>query len=685
MLTLVIWPACSSAYLSPTPCAAGAPAGFTCATLPVPLTRGGPAPGTIALKVEVKQASATPSHSAVIGLAGGPGQAALGLGEFMAKALGPALSSRDLLVFDQRGTGESDPLSCPAFSSPSEVEHAHSLGALIGNCAQQLGPARAGYTTQESVQDIEALRAAGGYEKLVLYGTSYGTKVALEYAERYPQHVEALVLDSVVPSNGPEPFSVATFQAIPGMLNELCSGNACAGITSNPTADLARLTAQLRKHALGGSVYNGSGVRDTVRMSESGLLGILQAGDLNPALRALLPAAVVSALHHYPDPLLRLYLLSEGLIPNVPNSRPTESSDSIDEALFIDTSCEELPFPWQRSASAATRQTEALNALRSIPSADFYPFDATTALAASLVPDCASWPDASPPPLAQSPLPNVPTLILSGQQDLRTPTANAREVAARIPDAQLLLVPYTGHSVLGSDFSGCAEAAVQAFFGGGAGGQPIQPCTSTQNPFAPTPITPTKLAYIHPPSVLSGKAGQTLTAVLDTILDLDRQVIGATLQADAELPIGSSFGGLCGGYARLEGDSVVLHDFTFVPGVGLTGTFPVKNGQLQTATISSLRLGGRIWCDQAQQRRHNGKRNARRQALQREHRQGQARACRRRRRERRMADGQGLLPAARTDRPGSASPRALRPRGENIPARPRHWCAAQREHTSCAG
>ena len=53
------------------------------------------------------------------------------------------------------------------------------------------------------MQDIEAIRQALGYEKLVLYGTSYGTKVALEYAERYPEHVEALVLDSVVPPERP--------------------------------------------------------------------------------------------------------------------------------------------------------------------------------------------------------------------------------------------------------------------------------------------------------------------------------------------------------------------------------------------------------------------------------------------------------------------------------------------------
>jgi pimeloyl-ACP methyl ester carboxylesterase len=578
---LASWPASSLASPSFGTCPADAPTGFACTTVTVPLDRAGQVPGTVGLKVERKLAGFSPSRNAVVALAGGPGQSALGLGEFIAKAIAPALGTRDLLVFDQRGTGESGPLSCPALSSQGEVENARSIGELVGRCAQQLGPARGDYTSQESVADVEALRQAGGYEKLVLYGTSYGTKVALEYAERYPQHVEALVLDSVVPTSGPEAFAAGTFQAIGGALGELCSARACAGITSNPLADLARLTAQLRKHSLSGSVYDGSGHRHAVRLSETSLLGILQAGDLNPALRALLPAAVVSALRHDPDPLLRLELLSEGLIPNVPGKRPVESSESIDETLFVDTSCEELPFPWQRSAPAPTRLAEALGSLHGMPGGDFYPFDATTALSASLVSVCASWPDASPPPPAQAPLPVVPTLILSGAQDLRTPTANARSVAALIPGAQLLVVPFTGHSVLGSDFSGCAERAVGAFFAG----TPVQPCGPTQDVFSPTPITPTKLAYIHPPAVLRGKAGQTLTAVLDTILDLNRQVIGATLQANAELPIGSSFGGLRGGYARLESSKVVLHELSFVSGVRLSGVFPVKEGQLQTATI----------------------------------------------------------------------------------------------------
>jgi pimeloyl-ACP methyl ester carboxylesterase len=576
-LLLAGWPSFSAASsLSFIPCPSGT--AFSCAALSVPLDRAGAVPGTISLSVERRLAGAAPSRDAVVALAGGPGQAALPLAEFIAQAIAPALSTRDLLVFDQRGTGSSDPLSCTALEAFSTTP----VGQLFEQCASEIGPARGAFTTEESVQDIEALRQAGGYEKIVLYGTSYGTKVALEYAERYPQNVEALVLDSVVPSDGPESFAIPTFEAIAGVLDELCTDSACAGITSNPLGDVATLATQLRKRALSGSVYDGTGKRHSSTLDEPGLLAILEAGDLNPALRALLPAAVQSALRHDPDPLLRLHLLSEGLIPNVPvENNTSEASQVIDEALFATTSCEEDPFPWQRAAPPATRLGEALADLHSKPPSDFYPFDAVTAYANSLVPDCAGWPNASAAPPAASPLPDVPTLILSGEQDLRTPAADARLVAALIPDAQLLVVPFTGHSVLGSDLSDCSSLAVSAFFAG----NPVQQCAATSNPFAPTPLTPTKLAYVHPPAGLGGRPGRTLVAVLDTLVDLNRQVIAATLQADQELPSGSSFGGLRGGYARLTTTAATLKYFSFVPGVQLTATFLVHGGELQPTDI----------------------------------------------------------------------------------------------------
>jgi pimeloyl-ACP methyl ester carboxylesterase len=600
------------------PCTSSAAAGFTCATLSVPLARDGAVQGTVGLNIERLQAGAVPARTAVIGLAGGPGQAALPLAQGMAKEMAPALGARDLLVFDQRGTGGSGPLACPALESSAEVFGA--IGQAFERCALQIGTARGSYTTQESVADIEAIRRAAGYEKLVLFGVSYGTKVALEYAERYPQNVEALVLDSVVPPERDDPFSLGMFQAMKPVFEELCSDRTCSGITSNPLGDVARLAAALQKHALNGYVYDGSGHRHRATLSNVDLLDLIGAGDLNPALRALLPASVQSALHGDPAPLLRLNLLSEGLIPNLPgnplvstNSKqkargvpllsigpkqkahgatlasashppgtPLTSSEGIDEALFVDTTCEEEPFPWQRSAPASTRLTEALNTLHALPGSDFYPFDASVAWADSVLPGCAQWPNVASAPPTIAPLPGVPTLILSGAQDLRTPTAGAQAVAARIPGAQLIVVPYTGHSVLGTDFSGCSQAAVTAFFSGGV----VQPCPTTQNPFPPTPITPTKLSLVKAVGGVPGRAGRTLAVVLDTILDLERQVVGATLQADQELPSGSSFGGLRGGFARITSSALQLHALSFVSGVQLNGSFPIKDGHLLAANLS---------------------------------------------------------------------------------------------------
>jgi pimeloyl-ACP methyl ester carboxylesterase len=551
--------------------------GFSCATLSVPALRSQSQLGSITLHIERKLSGSAPSKDAVVGLAGGPGQSALPLAGYFATAMAPALHGRDLIVFDQRGTGESDPLSCQALQAPETT-----LGALVEKCAQQIGPTRAGYATSESVADIDAIRQALGYEKLVLYGTSYGTKVALQYAETYPSTVESLVLDSVVQPAGIEPLDLPTLKAIEPTMNELCSQRACAGITANPIGNLAQLASRLRRKPLKGQVYDGAGKRHSASLNEEQLLEVLLAGDLNPALRAMTPAAVRSALQDDPAPLLRLDLLSEGLVPSLPRRPPAPSSmQEIDTALLIDTTCEDTPYPWRRSSSPSQRLSEASAALDAVPSSDFYPFDAATAAGAGLMAGCARWPYSTPESTPAGAPPDVPTLILSGAQDLRTPTSGARRVAAMIPSAELLVVPYTGHSVLGSDFSGCARVAVEAFFEDAQ----VLPCGPIPNLFNPTPVTPVSLQRLAPVAGLPVKAGRTLRAVVDTMIDLDRQVVGATLQAEQALPSGSSFGGLRGGYARLTGKAVRLHRFSFVTGVDLEGVFPVHKGEVGAASV----------------------------------------------------------------------------------------------------
>ena len=547
----------------------------------MPLDRTGALAGSISLSVERRLAGATPSPDAVIALAGGPGQAAVPLTEFIAQAIAPALGSRDLLVFDQRGTGASGPLSCRALSEATTSEQRSNSNQLVERCARELGPARGDYTTRESVADIEALRQAGGYEKLVLYGTSYGTKVALEYAERYPQHVEALVLDSTETPEGPEAFHVSTFKAMTPVLDELCSHRACQGVTNNPVSDIARLVSHLGTRPLSGHAYDERGRAVRLSVTRSDLYGLLLAGDLDPALRAEVPAAVHAALGHDAGPLLRLEALGGVMKPS------GEESSSVDLALFVDTSCEETAFPWQRGAPEATRAVEAEAALNALPGSDFYPFDPEAGLLGQTIPLCLSWPDASPAPAATTSLPDVPTLVLSGGQDLRTPTENALNVAKLIPDAQVLIDPYTGHSVLGSDLSGCATAALSAFFAATA----VSPCGAAVNHFPPAPVAPLSLAAVPASGGVGGVPGRTLTASIDSIRDLRRAVVVLAIGFDS-IPVGARFGGLRGGSVRITKAGAVLNRFSYIPGVQLSGVIPTSLLLKNKGSAANLTIDG---------------------------------------------------------------------------------------------
>ena len=152
-----------------------------CGIVSVPLDRSGRVPGSVPLYVTRTRAHLKPgqARSAIIGLGGGPGQAALPLFSDFADTLGPALRTRDLVVFDQRGTGFSGLLRCPTLDRARTGDPRKAVQA----CATRLGAARGFYTTRDSADDIEAIRVAEGVDKITLYGTSYGTKVALAYAQ----------------------------------------------------------------------------------------------------------------------------------------------------------------------------------------------------------------------------------------------------------------------------------------------------------------------------------------------------------------------------------------------------------------------------------------------------------------------------------------------------------------------
>jgi pimeloyl-ACP methyl ester carboxylesterase len=572
-----LWSATAQAQIEWKPCAATNE--VACGHLTVPVDPSGAIPGTITLAMRRHLSPVGNAKDAVIALAGGPGQSAIPFMSDFTQILGPIVSTRDLIVFDQRGTGLSHPLSCAAFEHLKQG----TTPLAVSTCAGQIGQTRGLYTTADTVADIEAIRQAGGYEKLVLYGTSYGTKVAERYAQEYPSHVEALVLDSVVPPSGRDAFQEPTFAAVSRILRQLCSAGACAHITPEPVADLARLVKRIGGGSLHGRFIDGQGHAEPARVFTNDLLGILMEGDFDPILRAEFPAAVRSAVDGDTAALVRLLARADS---GEEDEGEENLSEGFDSPLYYSTICEESVFPWNRSSSPKARLREALVALRALPASAFAPFTQANALSLSDVVPCASWPFASTgPEVDEAPFPNVPTLILSGADDLRTPTSGAREVAAQIPDAQLLVVPNTGHSVLGSDPTSCAHNALQALFEG----KPVQQCKNRTAPALalPTPLPPRSLSAVPLARGSRGKTGLTLDAAVLTLADCDRQLLVTLLgQASSESLQGPSVraGGLLAGWCGIANGTQTLHDYSYVPGVTLSGKV--------SAGVTKLSIGG---------------------------------------------------------------------------------------------
>ena len=596
--------ATAQAQIAWAPC--GSSNEYACGHLTVPLDPGGSAPGTITLALRRHRASVGEGREAIVALAGGPGQAALPFAEDFAHLLGPIAATRDLIVFDQRGIGLSHPLSCHRFELDAGAggggAASEPAGRQVAECAAQIGPERAYYTTAQTVADIEAIRQAGGYEKLVLYGTSYGTKVAERYAQTYPSHVSALVLDSVVPPNGPEPLDLPTFAAIPRVLRQLCAARACAHITPNPVSDLARLVRRMRRApggALSGRWIDGAGHAHTMRFSAATLLDVLIAGDLEPVLRAEFPAAVRAAAYGDDAPLARLVRGAEERGEGEEAESPAESFDT---PLYFATSCEEELFPWNRAASPATRLAEARARLAALPQSALAPFSPADALSISDMPACAFWPYTTPAPApVNAPFPAVPTLILSGADDLRTPTANAREVAAQIPGSHVLVVPEVGHSVLGTDLSGCSARALQALFKPA----PIMPCRAGAPQILRllhlTPLAPARLQAVPAAPHTRGLPGRTLAAVDLTLADLARQIairaLGALESGNLGRLASLRIGGLRAGWAAGAESGLRLHSYSYVPGVTVSGLVGANGIVLRVsgtaAAHGTLRLSGR--------------------------------------------------------------------------------------------
>ena len=391
-----------------------------CATLAVPLDHSGRVPGGLHLRVVVSGPRAAP-RGVLVFLTGGPGQPGV---PFMARVqtkLANALRGYRLVMLDQRGTGRGA-LRCPALQRAAGASDlAVPPPAAVGDCAAKLGPKRRFFTTADVVADLDMLRAALGADRWTLDGVSYGTFVAEHYALAHPEHVRRLVLDSVVPQEGIDPFQLETIHAVPRVLRAACAERHCG---TDPVADLAAVVR---------ARHDGPALLDT--------LVTLSIAD--PSYRAV-PRALSEARAGRPARLGRLVAAVHrgDLVP----------AAFLSQGLHASTLCEDYLEPWGGPAVPIDARKQAIRArARELAPADVWPFDIATATGNGELVTCENWP---PVPLGvPSPgdiganLPNIPVLLLAGDRDLSTPMVWAQGEAGHARKGQLVIVHAAGHSV----------------------------------------------------------------------------------------------------------------------------------------------------------------------------------------------------------------------------------------------
>lgn len=154
------------------------------------------------------------SDSAVFPFAGGPGEALVESAGGTARFFGPLLRRHDVVLFDERGTGQSAPLKCDA----AMAKHRDELltGELmpvpfVRDCRAELEKSAdpTAYTYRHFADDVEALRIALGYGAIDIVGGSYGTRAALTFFEKYPAAVRTLTLSGPVAPNDHGPLNFA--------------------------------------------------------------------------------------------------------------------------------------------------------------------------------------------------------------------------------------------------------------------------------------------------------------------------------------------------------------------------------------------------------------------------------------------------------------------------------------------
>lgn len=424
-----------------TPCdipqaGSGATRQADCATLEVPEDPTRPDGRKISLRVAMLPArAAEPAADPLVFFAGGPGQSAVDSLASVAPGLARVREKRHLIFMDQRGTGGSNPLVCEIpMDLGTAMPTAEVQAQLARDCRDSLDGDLAQYTTSVAAADVEALRQAIGAPKLNLYGGSYGTRMAQEYARQQPDAVRSIVLDGVVPPGlalGSE-HAINLESALEQMLGHCATQPGCREAFGDPYRTLYALRDKARATPLPVTLRDPLTHQPReLRLDEGSVAVIARLFAYAPETAALLPLLLDEAAKGRPESLVA------------------------QAAMVFDSLTGMINHGMQLSVMCA----------EDAPRLQARPQDKDLVLGEAIISvslnQCSVWPKGPVSPGFNAPLAtDIPTLLLSGEYDPVTPPRYGDEVLKSLGKARHLVGPGQGHIMLSR---GCTPRLVGQF------------------------------------------------------------------------------------------------------------------------------------------------------------------------------------------------------------------------------
>ena len=383
----------------------------------------------IALKIVVLPAlNEKPQPDPVFYLMGGPGGSAT---ELIARAgknyLAMLRRNRDLVFVDQRGTGGSNPLVCNLYPDKNdmadyfrEVLPIERLRACRAELEKVAGLNL--YSTPIAMDDLDEVRAAFGYEKINLYGGSYGSTAALAYLRQHPEHVRTVTVLGVAPPDMKLPLPVikGVQNAIDRLSADCAADEKCHSSFPNLKDDLAAALKQLDKEPAKFQTNN-----PFTRQPQQVTLTRPVFGEL---IRVMLYQPEFSRWL----PLL-LHQAAEGefgLLATLAFQSFRSIEDQIARGMHFSVVCgEDLPFVAEadvvRDKAGSFYGDHRLQTYRKI---------------------CEFWPRANVPASFATPVKSdLPVLLISGEADPVAPPWLAADAAKHLSNGLHIMIPHTGH------------------------------------------------------------------------------------------------------------------------------------------------------------------------------------------------------------------------------------------------